>query len=369
MFCNKCGEKINDNASVCEKCGCALNQGETKASGGLRWLKLILPLVFFILIGIGAYTLYINSEWRLISSVKGGSFVNDTEFTIGEIFSEKAGLKNVQWSCGITKKGLKIVQIVAETPNGKTQMTTQFEVGENGRFRIYAMEEKNLQTSESIPLGTIPQALIVKTLQGNLKHDSVDNSVALFAQQKEKGLNSGRAIAQAWNKTARGERSRSVGADTIYDWAFILAQRTDLNDSNVWILDFDPKVQEKLKSGGKIPTNIGNKTGSNWKITENFKMFPLSWEVANLVTPNAPGNSPIAWTRGLTNTGKWSSANGVYGDKGGFVVFADGSVKWFDALRDDDNPRGVLKRYAETMPTFEIGSAIRGGSKNILKSE
>ena len=54
--------------------------------------------------------------------------------------------------------------------------------------------------------------------------------------------------------------------------------------------------------------------------------------------------------------------------KGGFVIFADGTVKWCDALRDDKNPRGTLKRYGESMSTFDVGQAIRGGSKNILKS-
>jgi prepilin-type processing-associated H-X9-DG protein len=39
---------------------------------------------------------------------------------------------------------------------------------------------------------------------------------------------------------------------------------------------------------------------------------------------------PLAFTRGLKANGKWHSKYGLYGDKGGYVVFCDGHVSWFD---------------------------------------
>lgn len=192
---------------------------------------------------------------------------------------------------------------------------------------------------------------------------------AMTYANKVKSVNNARGIAQAWNQAARGERVRPVGGESIYDWAFILAQRADLNLPSMWILDFDPVVNDKIGMGASMPANIGDKIGNIWKISEEFKAFPISWEVANLVSPNAPGESPLLWSRGLSSNGMWSKDDGVFGDKGGHMAFVDMSVKWFDKLRDDSNPRGVLKRYDETMPTFNINDSIRGGAKNILKSQ
>lgn len=192
---------------------------------------------------------------------------------------------------------------------------------------------------------------------------------AMRSAGKLKSLNNAKGIAQAWSTAARGEKTRAIGGDTIYDWAFVLAQKADLNIPSMWILDSDPRVQDKIAMGAPMPANIGDKVGTNWKISEEFKAFPISWEVANLVSPNAPGVSPLLWTRGLTPMGTWDKNEGVFGDEGGHMAFVDMSVKWFSKLRDDDSPKGVLRRYDETMPTFNVADAIRGGSKNILRSE
>lgn len=102
---------------------------------------------------------------------------------------------------------------------------------------------------------------------------------------------------------------------------------------------------------------------------EEFKAFPLSWEVANKTQPSANSNTPLIWSRGLKATGTWDKNEGVFGDQGGHIAFVDMSVKWYDALQNEDAPRGELKVYNETRPTFNIGQAIRGGAANILKSQ
>ena len=217
---------------------------------------------------------------------------------------------------------------------------------------------------------TLVELLIVISIIGVLAAmvmPAISNAMG-FAN-KARSMNNARAIAQAWSQAARGEKSKPVYGETIYDWAFELAKRADLNDPAFWILDFDPKVGDKIAMGATRPINVGDKIGPNWKISEEFKAFPISWEVANLVNPGtAPRESPLVWTRGLTGSGSWSKEDGVFLDKGGHIAFVDMSVQWFEALRDDSSPRGVLKRYGETMPTFDIGQAIRGGSKNILRS-
>lgn len=118
-----------------------------------------------------------------------------------------------------------------------------------------------------------------------------------------------------------------------------------------------------------MPATCGPILGTNWKISEEFKAFPLSWEVANKTQPSANSNTPLLWSRGLKATGTWDKNEGVFGDQGGHIAFVDMSVKWYNALQSEDAPRGELKVYNETRPTFNIGQAIRGGAANILKSQ
>lgn len=194
---------------------------------------------------------------------------------------------------------------------------------------------------------------------------------AMMAANKMKASNQAKAIATAWQSYAKGERSRSINRETIHEWAFVLAEQEELNINNpsFWILDFDPIVQDKLGTGATMPTNIGDKIGTTWRISEEFKAFPLSWEVANAVSSNAPGSSPLLWTRGLKPMGTWDKDEGVFANQGGHIAFVDMSVRWYDALRSEETPKGELKVYGETRPTADVGQAIRGGSKNILKSQ
>jgi prepilin-type processing-associated H-X9-DG protein len=52
--------------------------------------------------------------------------------------------------------------------------------------------------------------------------------------------------------------------------------------------------------------------------------------IANL-SGNVPlSATPFGFTRWLKINGKWHSSYGLYGSKGGYVVFCDGHVTWFD---------------------------------------
>ncbi|MBO7522099.1 MAG: type II secretion system protein, partial [Opitutales bacterium] len=145
----------------------------------------------------------------------------------------------------------------------------------------------------------------------------------LFEGDRTKSLNAAKQIATAWQKytTSGGQQKRTVNAKDIHDWAFRLAEKADLNEPTLWILDVDPKVAEKIGAGATMPANIGDKIGNEWKISEEFKSFPLSWEVANKIPPNAKGHTPIIWTRGLKANGDWDKEIGVFGDRGGHIAF------------------------------------------------
>ncbi len=187
---------------------------------------------------------------------------------------------------------------------------------------------------------------------------------------RAKSMNNARNIANSWiSYTKTGTSARSVYGKDIYDWAGVLAERAGLNDAVIWILDFDTPVMDKRAEGAPMPLTVANQTGANWQINPEFKAFPLSFEVANRMDPNAPSGTPLVWTRGLKSSGYWDKNTGVFKDEGGHVAFTDGHVEWFDSLRDENSRQGKLRIYNGTGRTFNIAQAIRGGSGNILKSK
>jgi len=195
-------------------------------------------------------------------------------------------------------------------------------------------------------------------------------SQAMGAGGKVKSMNSASNIAKTWLSYVKtGSRTRIVVANTIHEWAAVLAKNVDdFNDPKVWILDFDLPVIEKISSGVAMPAFVVDRKGSNVSVDPEFKAFPISWEVANRTDPNAPSTTPLVWTRGLKANGLWDANEGVFKDEGGHIAFTDAHVEWYSSLRDENTGQGVLRAYNQTTRTFNIGQAIRGGSSNILKS-
>ncbi len=183
---------------------------------------------------------------------------------------------------------------------------------------------------------------------------------------KMKSMNAARSIATTWGSYVRGEKTRVVRGADIYEWIFNLASKAELNNPKMFILEFDPKFLEK---GAPMPTNIAIKTGIGYTPAEEFKAFPISWEIANAVMPSAGAETPLLWTRGLKPTGTWDRNEDVFEGDGGHIAFAGGTVTYFNTLRPEEKPSGELKRYDnDTMPTFDISAAVKGGAKNILRS-
>lgn len=184
---------------------------------------------------------------------------------------------------------------------------------------------------------------------------------------KLKSLNNGRGIGQAWRVSSA--ELGPISAASVHEWAFKLAKAAELDVPAMWILDFDPLVEAKTGMGANIPESILAWHGDTAALNEKFAEFPLSWEVANGVSPDAHGETPLLWTRGLKPDGTWDKDKGVFGDRGGHIVFADMSVRWFKSLRDDENPGGVLKKYGTREPTCNIYEAVPGGEKSVLKGD
>lgn len=184
-----------------------------------------------------------------------------------------------------------------------------------------------------------------------------------------KSMNNARNIANAWMSYAKtGSHMRVINKPDIYQWIKVLADKQDLNNPSIWILDFDPLVAS-IRGERSMPISIVNKVGTISKLNPEFKAFPISWEVANNVPTNAEANTPLVWTRGLKSSGTWDEETGVFGAEGGHIAFVDAHVAWYPSLKDEDTGQGLLNVYNKTFRTFNIASAIKGGAKNILKSK
>jgi prepilin-type processing-associated H-X9-DG protein len=94
---------------------------------------------------------------------------------------------------------------------------------------------------------------------------------------------------------------------------------------------------------------------------------------------NLPGNvpldtTPLAFTRGLREDGKWDKKYGLYGSKGGYVLYADGHVVWFDGSKPARflhwNGEQYTSNIRETVPNSTwILCGAQGGIKTDYKSE
>jgi hypothetical protein len=165
--------------------------------------------------------------------------------------------------------------------------------------------------------------------------------------------------------------------------AAVLAKEGYLGAVDAWSWDFDYRVKRYLSSGKPMPLKICNITrnGSgnitSVKVDTNFwgqsgNGFPVS--VCAMVAGDGmtnddflanPGEVPLAFSRGLrskTAPGTWIDSKinfdlgGIFGEKGGFIVFFDGHVEWFENLGT-----GALRKYGTGARTNKIYEAILSG--------
>jgi prepilin-type N-terminal cleavage/methylation domain-containing protein len=154
---------------------------------------------------------------------------------------------------------------------------------------------------------------------------------------------------------------RSLTGDSLAEWAVRLAGQTGLAQSEVFLFNDDPLFQTFT---GTVPPVLLERSGSgDWEPVTGFTEFPIGLAVASGVDPYAPpATTPIAWTRGLTSSGRWlgdgSPRAGVYGDEGGFIVFLDGHVRFY---RDLSEEGGQLVAHDSSGRTGDIREALGPG--------
>ncbi|MDR2200516.1 MAG: hypothetical protein LBN94_00155, partial [Puniceicoccales bacterium] len=112
-----------------------------------------------------------------------------------------------------------------------------------------------------------------------------------------------------------------------------------LNDPHVYISPGDKyasKIQEEVicyrnSSTNEIEDNSAFTNVINSMVNDNpfFSYCLITGLPANVPLDT----TPFAFTRGLREDGKWDEKVGLYGSTGGYVIYCDGHVVWFDGSK------------------------------------
>jgi prepilin-type N-terminal cleavage/methylation domain-containing protein/prepilin-type processing-associated H-X9-DG protein len=196
-------------------------------------------------------------------------------------------------------------------------------------------------------------------------------SAIKLSAQKMQDVSNLKKIAEAWCECVinRGwEIDESHHKDFIEQLAgFGKSSPADmvLNDPYVYISPGDKhasKVTKEAICRFEEGVVVSNEPWLSAPSNSNFRWGTL---ISYCLILNLPSNvptatTPLAFTRGLSwdGTGTWDERLGVYGSKGGYVLYCDGHVVWFDGSR----PAKFLK-WDQSGYTSDIFEAVPPNSK------
>ncbi|MDR1413668.1 MAG: type II secretion system GspH family protein [Puniceicoccales bacterium] len=171
-------------------------------------------------------------------------------------------------------------------------------------------------------------------------------------------------IAMAYaSLSLKGFARELNGCENAAQWAGVFSKYEEMNTASMFIAGDDYLVETERNP---LPKTIGLVKNGTWQMNPEFENFPLSVVViAGILGQSKAETTPIAYTRGLdSSTGKWRSARGkdggIYGEKGGFIVFLDGHVEFFTNLIDEQN---MLVNYYTGEKTSKISEAVNSGAR------
>ncbi len=168
----------------------------------------------------------------------------------------------------------------------------------------------------------------------------------------------------AWNNT-----TNSSCANSISDYAAVLAFNASLNAGEIWYVDAD-----KLNETASFPKQVLTGAVGNQSIDTNFKNGSdaygwHSWTAYSPTSKNLDGNIPLLWSRGLSDAGAWDATNGVWGADGGHIGYGDSHVIWTANTTDDGNGQPIFLDKALGTATASWKKAVSAGTVNELKSK
>jgi prepilin-type processing-associated H-X9-DG protein len=210
-----------------------------------------------------------------------------------------------------------------------------------------------------------------------------------LAAQKVKDQSNLKTIAKGWYEcTINQGITVSQRSGTTYGGGFTYSlaglrpdgkvdpSKSILNDPDIYISPGDKYASKPQKT--YLLRSSGPNDGSNvaeWALWENATQDLVSGTcylfsyclVGNLSASVSLSTTPVAFTRGLKTDGTWDEKYGLYGSKGGYVVFCDGHVTWFDGSKPAQFLHWDGQRYTKNI--FEaIPNTATIGCGNLNKA-
>lgn len=165
----------------------------------------------------------------------------------------------------------------------------------------------------------------------------------------------------AWSLTA------PTAANSISDYAAVLAFNVDLNQAELWYVEADPANDTAVLPKQVLIGASGAQTINPAVSTGSADNGYISWTAYSPVSKNIGTDTPLVWTRGLSTAGAWDATKGVWGSEGGHVVFGDAHVVWLANTTDDANKFLSKKTPGQTTANW-TESVTAGTAPTELKS-
>ena len=155
-----------------------------------------------------------------------------------------------------------------------------------------------------------------------------------------------RQIALSYTTVAQtndGQQTLFDSVNTMNAWAICLAANGGINEKQCYL----SSINKRKTSGADI---IVDKFGDK---VNNFDEIELSWVCLCPIPNDAPiETTPLLYSSGLdVEKGQWALKS-IYGQEGGFIVYLDGHVKFYNHLKDQ------LVNYRTGRPTSYIQEAV-----------
>ena len=166
----------------------------------------------------------------------------------------------------------------------------------------------------------------------------------------------------AWNTS-----TAPTSAATLQEFAAVLALNAGLNSGEIWYVDADPANDSASFPKQVLIGAAGSETIATTFKTPSASSGYQSWSTYTPTNKNLNEQVPLLWTRGLLATGKWDTANGVWGAEGGHIAFGDAHVDWRADTSTAENQFASKKNPGTNTPNWN--DAVTAGTVRELKSK
>lgn len=162
-----------------------------------------------------------------------------------------------------------------------------------------------------------------RTVDGNNLRQ-VGQAALIYANDNNQNLPGTTQTALDANGSVTSAGGQTTSGLDLRRFAAALAQSGGLNDATMWVASSDSLAAANPQTLTTILDNANPRA-----MTSSFTAATaLSFSALSGLTTSLPPHVPIAFTRGLQNSGTWAT-NGVYGTDGGHIVFLGGNLQFY----------------------------------------